>query len=85
MAELRLYGEKACEHGPGETEGLGANQRVSHVAGEDVELTEATDAADARRRPRNRRRITTELHERACKARESKGVRMRAQLSEGSE
>ena len=48
MAELRLYGEKACEHGPGETEGLGANQRVSHVAGEDVELTEATDAADAR-------------------------------------
>lgn len=32
----------------GETEGLGANQRVSRVAGKEVELTEATDATDAR-------------------------------------
>jgi hypothetical protein len=28
--------------------GLGANQRVSRVAGKEVELIEATDAADAR-------------------------------------
>jgi hypothetical protein len=89
VAELRLYGEKACERRSGETEGLGANQRVSHIAGEDAELTEATGTPDAQRRPRNRRRITTELHGRVRKARErerereSKGVRMRVQLSKG--
>lgn len=50
---LRLQGENIDEHGPGETEVLGANQRVSRVAGEYAELTEATDATDARRQPRN--------------------------------
>jgi hypothetical protein len=48
VVELRLHREKADERGPGEIEGLGANQRVSHIAGEEAELTEATDAADAR-------------------------------------
>lgn len=33
-AELRLHGEIADEHEPGETEVLGANQRVSRVARE---------------------------------------------------
>jgi hypothetical protein len=52
-AGLRLHGENTGEHRPGETEGLGANQRVSRIAGEEAELTEATDAADAQRRPQN--------------------------------
>jgi hypothetical protein len=48
---LRLHGENVGEHGLGEIEGLGANQRVSRVAGKGAELTEALDAVDARRRP----------------------------------
>jgi hypothetical protein len=52
-AGLWLHGENAGEHGPGKIEGLGANQRVSRAAGGEAELTEATDAADARRWPRN--------------------------------
>jgi hypothetical protein len=59
---IRLYGENDGEREPGETEGLGANQRMSRIAGEEAELTEATDVADARRRPRNGRRIRAELH-----------------------
>jgi hypothetical protein len=50
---LRLHGENTDERGPGETERLGANQMVSHVAGEEVELTKAMDAVGARRRPWN--------------------------------
>jgi hypothetical protein len=74
-AELRLFGEKDDEHGPGDTEGLGANQRVSHLASEEVKLTEATDATEARRWPQNGRRTTAELHGRARGARErSEGV-----------
>ena len=84
-AELRLHREKVDERRPSETEGLGANQRVSCVVGEGAELTKAIDEADTRRRPRNERRTTTELHGRARRARESEGVRLRAQLSEGSE
>jgi hypothetical protein len=66
VAELRLHGEGAGERGPSEPEGLGANQRVSRFASDETELTEARDAADARRRPWN----TTELHEHACRERE---------------
>jgi hypothetical protein len=69
-AEVQLHEEKAGERGLGETEGLGANQRVSHVAGEEAKLTEATDMADARRWPRNGRRIKVELHRRAQSERE---------------
>jgi hypothetical protein len=65
---LWLHGENAGEHGPGETEGLGANQRVSRVAGEEAKLTEATDATDARRRGTERWWITAELHGRVRKA-----------------
>jgi hypothetical protein len=46
--ELRLHGENTGERGPGEIEGLGANQRVSRVAGEESKLTEATDTTEAR-------------------------------------
>jgi hypothetical protein len=35
---------------------------VSRVAREEAELTEATNEAEARRRPRNGRRTTVELH-----------------------
>jgi hypothetical protein len=51
--ELRMHGEGAGERGPSEPEGLGANQKVPHVASEEVEVTEATNVAEARRRPRN--------------------------------
>jgi hypothetical protein len=59
MMELRLQGEEAGEHGPGEPEVLGAHQKVSHVAGEGAELTEATDIAETQRRPQNGRQTTT--------------------------
>jgi hypothetical protein len=49
-AELRLHREKTGERGLGKIEGLGANQRVSRVAGKETELTKATDAIEARRR-----------------------------------
>jgi hypothetical protein len=76
--ELRLHGEKAGEHGPGETERLEANQRVSCVDGDEAELTEATNATDDRRWPRNERWTTTELHGSARRAKETKGVRLGA-------
>jgi hypothetical protein len=82
-AGLRLHGENVDERGLGETERLGANQRVSRVAVEETELTEATHAADARRRPWNgggSRRSSTG----ARAEREREGVRLRAQLSKGS-
>jgi hypothetical protein len=79
---LRLHGENAGERGPGEPEGLGANWKMSHIAGEEAELTEATDVAGAWRWPRNddgapRARVQS--------GRESEGVRLGAQLGEGSE
>jgi hypothetical protein len=40
----RLHGEKSGEREPREIEGLGPNQRVSCIAGEEAELTEAMDA-----------------------------------------
>jgi hypothetical protein len=40
VAGLRLHGEDASERGLGEPEGLGANWRMSHAAGEEAELTE---------------------------------------------
>jgi hypothetical protein len=59
VAELRLQGEEAGERGPSEPEVLGANQKVSHVAGEGAELTEATGATKTQRQPHNGRRTTT--------------------------
>jgi hypothetical protein len=47
--ETQLRGEKSGEREPGEIEGLGANQRVSRVVGEEAELTRATNATGARR------------------------------------
>jgi hypothetical protein len=58
-AELRLHGEETGERGPGKPEGLGANQKVSHDAGEGVELTEAMGVIETQRQPQNRRRTTT--------------------------
>jgi hypothetical protein len=43
---------------------------VSRITGEEAKLTEATDTADARQRPRNGRRTTAELHGRVRRARE---------------
>jgi hypothetical protein len=83
MAKLRLHGEEAGERGPGETEGLGANQRVSRIVGEEAELNGATDVTEARQQRWNGRWTTTKLHGRVRGARESKGVRLRAQLSGG--
>jgi hypothetical protein len=75
VAELLRYGEKADEHGPREIEGKGANRGVSWVAGEEAELTGATDATGARRRPPNGRQTMMELHRFARRARERcKGV-----------
>jgi hypothetical protein len=48
---LRLHGKDSGERGPGEPEGLGANRGVSRVADGEAELTEAMNAARARRRP----------------------------------
>jgi hypothetical protein len=47
--------EKFGEREPREIEGLGANQRVSRVAGEEAEFIRAMDVTGARRRPRNGR------------------------------
>jgi hypothetical protein len=52
-AELLLQGEQAGERGPDEPEGLGANRKMSHVAGEEVELTEATSAVETQWRRQN--------------------------------
>jgi hypothetical protein len=48
---LRLHGENAGDCGPSELEGLGANRKMSHVAGEEAELTEAAGAIETQRRP----------------------------------
>jgi hypothetical protein len=79
VVELRLHGEKVGDREPREIEGLGANQRVSRVPGEDAKLTKVTDMAEARRW------TTAELHGCARSARESEGVWPRVQLSKGSE
>jgi hypothetical protein len=67
---LQLHGENAGECGPSKLERLGANREVSRVAREGAELTEATDAADARRRPRNGGEPSAEFHRRMRRARE---------------
>jgi hypothetical protein len=77
---LWLHGENASNRGPGELERLGANREVSRVASEGAELTEATDAADARRRPRNGDEPSVEFHGRGRRARE----RERGSLAEGT-
>jgi hypothetical protein len=42
----------------GQTKGVGANQEVSHIAGEGAKLTEATGATETQWRPQNRRWTT---------------------------
>jgi hypothetical protein len=78
-------GKIAGEHGLGKLERLGANRRVSRVAGKGAMLTEATDAMDARWRSWIGDEPTTEFHGHAQSEREGEGVWPRAQLSEGSE
>jgi hypothetical protein len=86
VAESRLRGEESGEHEQREIEGLGANQRVPCVAGEEAELTRAMDTTRARRRPWNGRQTTMVLHGCALSAREGcEGVYCGALLSEGSE
>jgi hypothetical protein len=86
VAEARLCGEKSGEREQREIEVLGANQRVSCVAGEEAELTGAMDTTGARRRPRNGRQTTTVLHGCVRSARERcEGVNWGVLLSEGSE
>jgi hypothetical protein len=68
-AGIRLHGENVSERGPGKIEGLGANQRLSRVAGEGVELTGATDAAGAQRRPQNDGGVSVEIHRGTRRAR----------------
>jgi hypothetical protein len=58
VVALRLLEESSSERGPGEPEGEGANRRASRIAGDKVELTEATNMARARRRPQNGRETT---------------------------
>jgi hypothetical protein len=50
-ADSGCTGKYSGECRPGETEGLRANRGVSRVADGKAELTEATDATGARRRP----------------------------------
>jgi hypothetical protein len=57
--KLWLHGEEAGERGPSEPEGLGANQKASHVAGEGAELSKTTGAVETQRWPQNGRRTTT--------------------------
>jgi hypothetical protein len=58
-AEARLRDEKSGEREYREIEGLGANQRVSCVAGDEAELIGAMDVTGARRRSRNGRWCST--------------------------
>jgi hypothetical protein len=71
-AETQLRGEKSGERESREIEGLGANQRVSRVAGEEVELTGEMDTIRARR-PWNGQRRMAVLHGCARGARGSAG------------
>jgi hypothetical protein len=89
-AGLRLHGEDVGERGPGEPEGLGANRRMSHAAGEEAELTKAVGTAETQWRPQNERRTTAsggELPGCARRARErarysAKGATERGRASE---
>jgi hypothetical protein len=67
---LWLHGENAGERGPCELERVGANREVSRIADEGAKLTKATNATDARRRPRNDDDPSAEFHGHACRARE---------------
>jgi hypothetical protein len=79
---LRLYGENAGERGPVEIERLGANRKVSCVAGE-IERLGANNGRGRRSTTAVLRRSSTG----ACaeRERESEGVQLRVQLGEGSE
>jgi hypothetical protein len=81
--ELRLHGEKTGERGPGETEGLGqtrgcpvllAKRQSSPRQQTWQKLDDGHGTGDGSRRSSMGAR----------RARESEGVRLRAQLSEGS-
>jgi hypothetical protein len=82
VAGLQLHMENADERGPGETERLRAKRKMSCVDGEGVELTEETDAADARRRPQNDDGSLAELHRRTRRERERE--RERGSSAEGA-
>jgi hypothetical protein len=75
---LWLHGENAGERGPGEIERLGANRKVSRIAGEGAELTEATDVTYTRRRPRNGGGPSAGFHRHVRRARERERERERA-------
>jgi hypothetical protein len=51
VAALRLRKKRSGERGPGKSEGERANRGAFQVAGDKVELTEATNTVGARRRP----------------------------------
>jgi hypothetical protein len=63
---------------------LGANQEVSHVASEGVELIEARGATETQRWPQNGRQTTTSFMG-AQSEREGEGARLRAPLSGGGQ
>jgi hypothetical protein len=57
--------ENIGEHEPGEPEGSGANRKMSHVAGEEMELTEAAGAAETQWWLQNGRRTKASFTARA--------------------
>jgi hypothetical protein len=82
--ELRLQGEEAGEHRPGELEGLEANWKLSHVAGEEVELTKAMGVEETQGRLQNGRQTTTSFTARMQSERErGRGCLAGAQLRGG--
>jgi hypothetical protein len=84
---LRLRKERSGERRLGKPERGTTNQRVSRVADDKVELTEATDGARARQRSQNGRQSTVggggALWSRSQSEREGERVRLRAQVSGG--
>jgi hypothetical protein len=57
--------ENAGEHEPDEPEGSGANRKMSHVAGEEMELTEAAGTTETQWRPQNGRQTKASFTARA--------------------
>jgi hypothetical protein len=48
-----MHGKEVGESERGEPMGLGANRKMSHVAGKEAKLTEATGEVETQRRPQN--------------------------------
>jgi hypothetical protein len=76
VAELWLQGEEAGGRGLGEPKGLGANRKMSHVAGEKAELTKATGVAETQQRPQNWRWTTASFTTRVQSERERERARV---------